>query len=152
MWLCWRCWIYRLHSTPLITLRFSVVLTWLTALAVSSSTGSLLTLMAAHSLFLVAGTVLKLYRCCLAFGSGLFLLFMTDLLCLIEIRRPCGTRTVVSIVSCQCTYCFPETTHWKLTRHYSRFCDMAFCYVHKFERACIYPGHDVKLHPHRVKL
>jgi len=66
-----------------------------------------------------------------------------------------GRGTVVSIVSCRCTYCFPETTHGKITRHYSRFCAVAFCYVHKRELSYvypIYPGHDVKLHPHRVKL
>jgi len=42
-------------------------------------------------------------------------------------------RTVVSIVSCRCTYCCLETSHGKITRHYSRYCTVAFCYVHKCE-------------------
>jgi len=29
---------------------------------------------------------------------------------------------------------------------------VAFCYEHKCELLYIHPGHDVKLHPHRVKL
>jgi len=67
-------------------------------------------------------------------------------------RTPCGRGTLVSIVSCRCTYCFSETTHGKITRHYSRFCAVAFCYGHKCELSYIYPGCDVKLHPHQVKL
>jgi len=35
-----------------------------------------------------------------------------------------------------------------ITRHYSRYCAVAFCYVHK---NC-HTGRDVKLHPYRVKL
>jgi len=27
-------------------------------------------------------------------------------------------------------YCCDETTHGKITKHYSRFCAVAFCYVH----------------------
>jgi len=46
----------------------------------------------------------------------------------------------------------PETTHGKITRHYSRFYAVAFFYVHECELSHINPGHDVKLHPHRVKL
>jgi len=38
-----------------------------------------------------------------------------------------------------------------LTINYSRICAVAFCYVHKCELSYIYSGHDVKLHPHRVK-
>jgi len=45
-----------------------------------------------------------------------------------------------------------QPIHGKITRHYSRYCAVAFCYVHKCELSYIYPGHDVKLHPHRVKL
>jgi len=40
--------------------------------------------------------------------------------------------------------------HWKIIRHYSRYCAVAFCYEHKCELSYIHPGHDVKLHPHRV--
>jgi len=69
-----------------------------------------------------------------------------------RMKTPYSRGTVVSIVSCRCTYCFRETTHGKITRHYSRFCAMAFCYVHKCELSYIYPGDDIKLHPHRVKL
>jgi len=65
---------------------------------------------------------------------------------------PRGRGTVVLIVSCRCAYCLPETTHGKITRYYSRICAVAFCYVHKYELPYIYPRHDVKLHPHRVKL
>jgi len=63
---------------------------------------------------------------------------------------PCGRGTVVLIVSCRCTYCFPETTHGKITRQYLRFCAVA--YMHKCELSYTYPGHDVKLYSHRVKL
>jgi len=45
--------------------------------------------------------------------------------------------------------------HGKITRHYSRYCTVEFCYVHKCELYHIMfwsSGHDVKLHPHRVKL
>jgi len=35
----------------------------------------------------------------------------------------------------------------KITRHYLRYCAVAFCYVHKCELSYIYPGHGVKLHP-----
>jgi len=48
-----------------------------------------------------------------------------------------------SCVDCLLSMRIPETTHGKITIHYSRFCAAAFCYVHK----C-----DVKLHPHRVRL
>jgi len=60
--------------------------------------------------------------------------------------------TIVSIVSCRCTYCCRETSHGKITRHYSRYCAVAFCYVHKCELSYMCPGHDIKLHPHRVKI
>jgi len=49
----------------------------------------------------------------------------------------------VSIVSYLCTYCFPETTRGKITRFYSRFCAVAFFYVHMCELSYIYPGHVV---------
>jgi len=65
---------------------------------------------------------------------------------------PCGRGTVVLIVSCRCTYGCLETSHGKITRHYSRYCTVAFCYVHMCELSYICPGHDIKLHPHRVKL
>jgi len=63
-----------------------------------------------------------------------------------------GRGIVVSVVSCRCTYCCLETSHGKITRHYSRYCTVAFHYVHKCELSCMCPGHDIKLHPHRVKL
>jgi len=65
---------------------------------------------------------------------------------------PSGRGTVVSIVSRWCTYCLLETSHGKITRHYSQYCSVAFCYVHKCERYYMCPGHDIKLHPHQVKL
>jgi len=42
--------------------------------------------------------------------------------------------------------------HGKIIGHYSRYYPVAFCYEHKCELSYIHPGHDVKLHPHRVKL
>jgi len=65
---------------------------------------------------------------------------------------PSGRGTIVSIVSCRCAYCCLETISWKITRHYSRYCAVAFCYVHKCELSYMCPGHDMKLHPHRVEL
>jgi len=67
------------------------------------------------------------------------------------IWSPCG-RGTLSIVSCQCTYCCPETIHGEITRHYSRCCIVAFCYVHKCELSYMCPGRDIKWHPHRLKL
>jgi len=46
---------------------------------------------------------------------------------------PSGRSTVVSIVSCRCTYCCLETSHKKVTRHYSWYCTVAFCYANKCE-------------------
>jgi len=60
--------------------------------------------------------------------------------------------TVVSIVSSRYTYCCLETSRGKITRHYSRYCAVAFCYVHKCELSYMCPGHDIQLHPHRVEL
>jgi len=45
-----------------------------------------------------------------------------------------------------------ETSHGKITRHHSRYCTVAFCYVHKCELSYMCPDHDIKLHPHQVKL
>jgi len=61
-------------------------------------------------------------------------------------------KQIVSIVSCQCIYYCPETSHGKITRNYSRYCTLAFCYVHKCELSNMCPGNGIKLHPHRVKL
>jgi len=44
--------------------------------------------------------------------------------------------TVVSIVSRRWTYCCLETSHGKITRYYSWYCTVAFCYVHKCELSC----------------
>jgi len=63
-----------------------------------------------------------------------------------------GRGTVVSIISSRCTCCCPETSHGKITRHYSQYCTVAFCYVHKFELSYVCPGHDIKLHQHQVIL
>jgi len=64
--------------------------------------------------------------------------------------------TVVSIVSCRCTYCCPKISNGKITRHHSWYHTAAFCYVHKCELSYIRHGHDnkldIKLQPHRVKL
>jgi len=61
---------------------------------------------------------------------------------------PSGRGTVVSIVSCRCH----ETSHRKITRYYSRYCTVAFCYGHKCELSYMCPGHGIKLNPHRGKL
>jgi len=45
-----------------------------------------------------------------------------------------------------------HSLHRKITQHYSRYCAMAFYYGHKCELSYMFPWHDVKLHPHRVKL
>jgi len=45
-----------------------------------------------------------------------------------------------------------QAIHGKISRPYSRYCAVAFCYVHKCEMSYIFSGHDVELHPHRVKL
>lgn len=42
--------------------------------------------------------------------------------------------------------------HGKITRHYSRYCAVAFCCTLKCELSYRCPGHDHKLHPHRVNL
>jgi len=42
--------------------------------------------------------------------------------------------------------------HGKITIHYSRYCTVAFCYVHKCELSYMCHGLDIELHPHRVKL
>jgi len=55
---------------------------------------------------------------------------------------PSGRGTVVLIVSCRCTHCCLETTHGKITRHYSQYCTVVFCYVHKCELYYMCPGHD----------
>jgi len=39
-----------------------------------------------------------------------------------------------------------------MTRYSSRYCTVAFCYVHKCELSYICPGQDIKLHQHWVKL
>jgi len=72
--------------------------------------------------------------------------------CVLSFKFRCGWDTVMPIVSCPCTYCCSETTHGKITRHYSWFCAVAFWNVHKCELSYIYPGHDVEPHLHRVKL
>jgi len=51
----------------------------------------------------------------------------------LKAATPCGRGTVELIVFCRRTYCCPETSHGKITRHFSRYCDVAFCYVHKCE-------------------
>jgi len=58
----------------------------------------------------------------------------------------------MSIFSCRCSHCCLETSHGKITRHYSRYCTVAFCYVLKCELSYMCPGYDIKLHPHRLKL
>jgi len=40
----------------------------------------------------------------------------------------------------------------RITIHYSQYCTVAFCYVHKYELSYMCLGHDIKLYPHRVKL
>jgi len=62
---------------------------------------------------------------------------------------PCGKGTVVSIVSCRCTYCCPKTS---ITRHYSRYCAVAFLLRAHVWTVSHVSGHDFELHPHREKL
>jgi len=45
---------------------------------------------------------------------------------IVSLHSQCGRDTVVSIVSCRCTYSCPETTRGKITRYNSRFCAAAF--------------------------
>jgi len=45
-----------------------------------------------------------------------------------------------------------QTIHGKITRHHSRYCTVAFCYVHNCELSYIYLGYYVKLYPHWVLL
>jgi len=79
---------------------------------------------------------------------------VTILICdVCSLNVPLSSRgSVVSNVSCRCTYCCLETSHGKITRHCSRYCTVAFCYVLKCELSYMCPGHDIKLHLHRVKL
>jgi len=68
---------------------------------------------------------------------------------------PCDRDTVVLIVSCWCTYWnhVLKPILGKRTRHYSRFCAVAFCYVQNVNcHTSQCPWHDIKLHPHQVKL
>jgi len=68
----------------------------------------------------------------------------------------------VLIVSCRCTVCAlntkymhngcTETSHGKVTRHFSQYCAVASCCVRKCELSYMCPGRDIKLHPYRVKL
>jgi len=71
-----------------------------------------------------------------------------SLLCT-HLLPPSGRGTVVSIVSCWCTYCCFKASHGKITRHYSRYCTVAFCCVQTYYMC---PGHGIKLHLHWVKL
>jgi len=75
-----------------------------------------------------------------------------------RLMAPSVRGTVVSIVYCRCTYCCPEISHGKITIDIihdiilCQYCIVAFCYVPKCELSYMCPGHDIKLHPHRVKL
>jgi len=63
--------------------------------------------------------------------------------------------TVVSIVYTVDAHAYTvalKQVMGKITRHYSRYCTVAFCFVHKCELSYMCPGHDIELHPHRVKL
>jgi len=41
-----------------------------------------------------------------------------------------------------------KPVHVKVTRHYSRYCAFAFCYVQACELSYMCPGSGVTLHPH----
>jgi len=57
------------------------------------------------------------------------------------VSTPCGRGTVVSIVSCHAHTVALKPVHWKNNyRHYSRYCAVAFCYVHECELSYMYPG------------
>jgi len=43
------------------------------------------------------------------------------------------------------------TSHGKITKQYSQYCAVALSYVHECEPSYVCPGHDIKLHPQRVK-
>jgi len=64
------------------------------------------------------------------------------------VHKSYGSGTVVSIIFCRCTYCCLENCHGKITGHYSRYCIVAFCCVHKCELSYMCPGHDIKLNPY----
>jgi len=72
--------------------------------------------------------------------------------CFVSLFSPCDRGTVVSIVYFRCTSVALQPIHGKIILHYSQYCTLAFCYVHECELSYIYPGHDVKLQPRRVKL
>jgi len=59
---------------------------------------------------------------------------------------------VVSIVSCRWTCSCSETSHVKITRYHTRYCGVAFCYLHKCELSCMSSYHAIKLHSHWMKL
>jgi len=74
-----------------------------------------------------------------------------------RLNCPIGTAPLVGAQSYRLSNVDTHTValqpiHGKITLHYSRYCAVAFCYVHKWELSYIYPCHDVKLHPHQVKL
>jgi len=53
---------------------------------------------------------------------------------------PSARGTIVSIVYYRCTCCCLETSHGKITRHCSRYCTVAFCYMHKCELSYMCPA------------
>jgi len=58
----------------------------------------------------------------------------------------------VSIDSCWCPYCYFETSHGKITIYYSRYCTVAFSYVHKCELSYMCPGHKTASTPSEIIL
>jgi len=67
----------------------------------------------------------------------------------VERLLPTASRTVATFKSHLRTNLFNLFIKQFISRAY---CAVAFCYEHKFELSYIHPGHDVKLHPHRLKL
>jgi len=69
-----------------------------------------------------------------------------------ERRRTDANKSILMAWSFGETRCCLETSHGKITRQYSWYCTVAFCYVYKCDLSYRCPGHDIKLHPHRMKL
>jgi len=68
------------------------------------------------------------------------------------LQTPCGRVQLCRLSSVDAHTVTLKPVHGKITRHYSRYCTVVFCCVHKCELSYMCPGHDVILHPYQVKL
>jgi len=65
---------------------------------------------------------------------------------------PCSRGTVVSNVFVDACAVALKPVHGKLVDYYSQYCAVTFFCNHKCHMSYMCPGHDVKLHQHRVHL